>query len=248
MKKDSATGLKEPIQEEASTNLEDLLKEEVAELPVANELVLLEKGVEEEDSDDDMGPISGGINLTNPDPPTKEQVEAEVKMHKKLFPEQYTDGKYVGPSSANALVQVSQLHHTRRLNIPTSAVDDHIYYIRHAENNEAGAKRLEEGTQLMTTSSEELIRRTEHLEVMQSSFKLEDYNPVHLPNAGNSEHADRTMLDHMMQSPMFCDDGTGLCSATDFEGGPSLLDECFGDQCTTISTFEPHKPIASSTE
>jgi hypothetical protein len=158
-------------------------------------------------------------------------VEAEVKMHKKLFPEQYTDGKYVGPSSANALVQVSQLHHTRLPNIPTSAVDDHIYTIRHVDNNEADAKRLEEGIQRMTTSSEELIRRTEHLEVMKNSFKLEEFNPVHLPNAGNNEAADSGLLQHMMQSPMFCDDESGLCAATDFTDGPTMLEECFGNTC-----------------
>jgi SpoVK/Ycf46/Vps4 family AAA+-type ATPase len=230
MKKDSDTKVEEPIQEETSTNLEDLLKEEVAELPVANELVLLEKGDEEEEDSDEYLMVSGGSICLNPEHPSKEQVEAEVKMHKKLFPEQYNDDKYVGPTSANALGQVPQLHHTRRLNIPTSAVDDHIYYIRHTENNEAGAKRLEEGTQLMTTSSEELIRRTEHLEVMKNSFKLEEFNPVHLPNAGNNEAADSGLLQHMMQSPMFCDDGSGLRGANELEAG-NTLDECFGGVC-----------------
>lgn len=230
MKKDSPTKAEEPIQEEASTNLEDLLKEEVAELPVTNELVLLEKKGEE-DSDDDMGPISGGINLTNPDPPTKEQVEAEVKMHKKLFPEQYTDGKYVGPSSANALVQVSQLHHTRLPNIPTSAVDDHIHYIRHVDNNEAGAKSLENAIHKPFIEPEEL---SEAMRCMQSSFDLEKFNPSHLPNAGNNEAADSGLLQHMMQSPMFCDDGTGLCAATDLNDGPTLLEECFGASCDSV--------------
>ena len=217
LKKEAETKVEPTIempQEEASTSLEDLLKEEVTETASNNELVSLDKKVEDED---DFGPISGGINLVNPDSPSKEQVEAELKAHRKLFPEQYKDGNYVGPTSANALVLLSQSQDTSLTGISV-------------------APYQQEGTQLMTTSSEELIRRTEHLEVMKNSFKSEDYNPVHLPNAGNSEHADQTLLEHMMQSPMFCDDGTGLCSATDFEGGPTEIEECYGTLVQKVNT------------
>lgn len=188
--------------EEASTSLEDLLKEEVAEPSSKNELVELKETVEDDDLDD-MVPISGGINLINPDPPTKEQVEAELKTHKQLFPEQYKDGTYAGILPSTLAIR-----------------EQYLDKFPHKESVSA--------TNVKPVSEAEMeVYKT----AMDNSFKLEEFNPVHLPNAGNSEHADRTMLDHMMQSPMFCDDGTGLCAATDFTDGPTMLEECFGSTC-----------------
>jgi hypothetical protein len=38
--------------------------------------------------------MNGALSLTDPNPPTKEQIEAEVKTHKQLFPGQYRGGKH----------------------------------------------------------------------------------------------------------------------------------------------------------
>lgn len=175
MKKDSATKDEELIQEEmieeASTSLEDLLKEEVAEISSANTIVLLEKQNEkdtEEDSNntfEDDFIFSGGGSCMNLDPPSAEQIAAEVATHKSLFKEQYSDGEYKGPSIQNTALLFGDF-------VKENAIE-------------------------------------------------------------NSEHADQTLLDHMMQSPMFCDDGSGLCGANELEAG-NTLDECYGAPCTLI--------------
>lgn len=244
MKKDSATKVEEPIQEEASTNLEDLLKEEVAELPVANELVLLEKGGEEDDSDDDMGPISGGINLTNPDPPTKEQVEAELKTHRELFPEQYKDGKYTGIvnlhlSNANTGPERTVILQLQKKVLEETTIARNTIIEQYKQEIQ---ENLPEGTEIHKPfiEPEEL---SEAMRFMQNSFDLEKFNPVHLPNAGNNEAADSGLLQHMMQSPMFCEDESGLCAATDFTGGPTMLEECFGSTCESSDLHIPRRPM-----
>jgi SpoVK/Ycf46/Vps4 family AAA+-type ATPase len=222
---ESSQKVVEPIQEkpveEASTSLEDLLKQEVVETPSKNELVLLEEKSEKEYWDD-IGPMSGGLNLVNPDPPTAEQVEAELKAHKQLFPEQYKDGKYTGPSLAG----VVNLHASNANTEPDRNVVLQVQKKVLEETTIARNTLIEQYEQEIKTCDVQTA-----LSVMENSFKIEEYNPVHLPNAGNSEHADRTMLDHMMQSPMFCDDGSGLCPATDFTQGPTMLEECFGSSC-----------------
>jgi hypothetical protein len=222
---ESSQKVVEPIQEkpveEASTSLEDLLKQEVVETPSKNELVLLEEKSEKEYWDD-IGPMSGGLNLVNPDPPTAEQVEAELKAHKQLFPEQYKDGKYTGPSLAG----VVNLHASNANTEPDRNVVLQVQKKVLEETTIARNTLIEQYEQEIKTCDVQTA-----LSVMENSFKIEEYNPVHLPNAGNSEHADRTMLDHMMQSPMFCDDGSGLCPATDFTDGPTMLEECFGSNC-----------------
>lgn len=58
------------------------------------------------EEDDDIGPISGGLSLTDPNPPTKEQIEAEVKTHRILFQEQYKDGVYIGGGPTNLPLDV----------------------------------------------------------------------------------------------------------------------------------------------
>jgi SpoVK/Ycf46/Vps4 family AAA+-type ATPase len=225
--------------EDASTSLEDLLKEEIPELSSSNELVPLKKKVEEEDEEerisrreeedeyDDIGHISGGLNLVNPDPPTKEQVEAEVKAHRTLFPEQYKDGKYTGPSLKKSLEEQF---------IEKHGIDP-VPELKKTDITTLQAERVAVIEKLISAGDEIKSDASQEMTFMQNSFKLEVFNPVHLPNAGNSEHADRTMLDHMMQSPMFCDDGTGLCAATDFEEGPTSLEECFGGECASVGVI-----------
>lgn len=211
--------------EEASTSLEDLLKQEVIESSSSNELVSLS-------SDDDMAPISGGINLTNPDPPTPQQVEAELKTHKELFPEQYKDGKYTGivnlhPSNANTGPERAVVLQVQKKVLEETTIARNTLIEQYKQEIQ---QKQPEGTS-SSTEEERLKQIAEARVFMENSFKMEEFNPANHPNAGNSEHADRTMLDHMMQSPMFCDDGTGLCAATDFTDGPTMLEECFGSTC-----------------
>lgn len=93
-------------QEDAGTDLAKLLAEEETQEQQSeneNEIVSLspvseETQKKEEESDDDIGPMSGGLSLVDPNPPTKEQIEAELKTHKVLFQEQYKDGVYIGPA------------------------------------------------------------------------------------------------------------------------------------------------------
>jgi nucleoside-triphosphatase THEP1 len=224
MKKESET--KEEIRvEEAATSLEDLLKEEIPEPASSNELVPLKKKVEEKDEDDFL--FSGGSTCMNQDPPSKEQVEAELKAHRKLFPEQYADGKYTGPSLKKSLEEqfiekfgVDPVPQQKSPDITTLQKERDMV--------------LEKLRSAADVAEGHFSDTSEAMKFMESSFKLEEFNPVRLPNAGNSEHADKTLLEHMMQSPMFCDDGTGLCAATDFEQGPTMLEECFGSECVSV--------------
>ncbi len=132
--------------EATSTNLEDLLKQEVAESS-KNEVVKLEPKREQDDIYE-IGVISGGLTLVNPDPPSAEQIAAEVTTHKVLFKDQYDKDEYAGP------------------------------------------REVPQNSPLFVNFVQEYAVET-------------------------SEHADVTLLEHMMKSPMFCDDGTGLCGANE---------------------------------
>jgi len=77
-------------EQEKGTSFEELLKETEQSLEQSLEqknILVLIKPKEEDDLDNYA--ISGGLSLYDPDPPSKEQIQAELETHKKLFSEQY---------------------------------------------------------------------------------------------------------------------------------------------------------------
>jgi hypothetical protein len=120
------------VTEDAGTDLTKLLELETVEEPKIttkseNEIVSLspvsESSTESkkvEEDDDDIGPIRGGLSLTDPNPPTQAQIEAEVKTHRELFPEQYKDGKHTGYDITPVVNEVKAESEMQTQNAPAS--------------------------------------------------------------------------------------------------------------------------------
>lgn len=200
-------------QEDAGTDLAKLLaEEEAAEHVTQNELVSLSPDSEEiqkkeEESDDDIGFMSGGLSLVDPNPPTKEQIEAELKTHKVLFQEQYKDGVYIGPTNLSERLGssgVQSLH---------EAIED--IGKQKADTNAL----IMESIQSVQTKHETLFNHAAAFGVASA------YGNEPIPVKTNTYTDQSSERLHSIQEDF------GLEAACSMEGGPCSIDEAWSGVC-----------------
>jgi hypothetical protein len=236
----------ESVEQDAGTDLLKLLQEEeAAEQTTQNEIVslspvsedsLLEKRLAEQktffdkaqetriikesnnDDDDDFYVMSGGLSLVDPTPPTKEQIEAEVKTHRVLFQEQYKDGTYVGPNLAGKLGPDG-----------AQALKDAIEGIAKSNPREDSMEEFMRSMHADLKKHETLFNHAAAFGV--ASAYGNEPTPVK-PNTYSDPSSERL---HSIEEDF------GLQAACSIEGGPCSLDEawsgdCIGVTCTARDT------------